>query len=126
MYIPSGIVSSPPVPALRRLGSSVEQDAFHIHPVLQRIDAAFGDLVRPSADGPVAKRDTVQSLNTTIGAVVGVILGVFIIGLLAFCWWYRFSIRFTYRKKRHRKGSKSGSSKSSDGGAPPPPPPPPA
>ena len=124
MYIPSGIASSPPVPpALRRLGGSAEQDSFHILPVLPDLHAAFGELVRRSDDGPLPKRDTVQSLNTTIGVVVGVILGVFIIGLLAFCWWYRFSIRFTYRKKRHRKGSKA-SSKSSDGGAPPPPPPP--
>ncbi|KFH42591.1 hypothetical protein ACRE_066830 [Hapsidospora chrysogenum ATCC 11550] len=65
-----------------------------------------------------------ENANIRTGIVVGVVLGVFLISVLTFCWFYRYSIRFTYRKKR-RHGHKSGSSKSSkssrssDGGAPP-------
>ncbi|RKU47082.1 hypothetical protein DL546_009223 [Coniochaeta pulveracea] len=82
------------------------------------------------------KRDTLQSTNTTIGVVVGVLLAVFLVGAIYFCFRYRRSIRLSKRKKhRHHRsgGSSKGSnaSQASDAPAPapapaPPPPPPPA
>ncbi|KAI0127353.1 hypothetical protein BJ170DRAFT_369806 [Xylariales sp. AK1849] len=81
----------------------------------------------PSTGSSLQKRTTVQDTDTTIGIIVGVVLGVFLVATFAFLYIYRNSLRFTPRKRHHRKsaGSKSSkSSKSSDGGgsaaAPPP------
>lgn len=70
------------------------------------------------------KRTTSQDLDTTIGVVVGVLVGVFILGTLAFCLVYRNSIRLKRKKKfrrhhRHKSGSSHGSksSRSSDSSA---------
>lgn len=67
--------------------------------------------------------------DVTIGIVVGVLLGIFLVATCGFLWVYRFSVRFTSRRHHKRKSSSSKSSKSSkssDGGGGPPPPPPPA
>lgn len=77
------------------------------------------------------KRTTSQDLDTTIGIVVGVLLGVFLIASVAFLYIYRGSIRMKRRRRhrhRHHKSTSSKSSKLSDGGgsaaaAPPPTPP---
>jgi hypothetical protein len=79
----------------------------------------------PGAGSTVYRR-TPQETDTTIGIVVGVILGVFLVAAIAFLYIYRNSIRVTKRGRRHRKsgGSKSSkSSKSSDGGGAQPAPP---
>jgi hypothetical protein len=76
----------------------------------------------------LGKRDTVQSTNTTIGVVVGVLLAVFFVGAIYFCIRYRTSIRLSKKKKpRHRRsgGSSKGSNASQASDAPPAPPPPP-
>ncbi|KAH9984685.1 hypothetical protein F4779DRAFT_326565 [Xylariaceae sp. FL0662B] len=71
------------------------------------------------------KRDEADNINVTIGAVVGVLLAIFIAGAIAFLYVYGKSIRLRRRKKRRRRksaGSKnSKSSKGEDGGGPPPP-----
>lgn len=73
------------------------------------------------------RRDTTSSTNTTIGIVVGVLLGVFIISSIVFLYRYRYTVRFhSKRRRHHRHHSSKGSKTSSEGaGAPPPPPPPP-
>lgn len=75
--------------------------------------------------------DGTENANIRTGVIVGVILGLFLIGIIVFLYWYRSSIRFTYRKKKgHRRSGSSNrsksskSSKSSDRGPPEPPPPP--
>ncbi|KAK8017276.1 hypothetical protein PG991_008352 [Apiospora marii] len=74
-----------------------------------------------SATGPsvlLRKRTTSQDLDVTIGVVVGVLLGVFLLGTLAFCYVYRDSIRLKRKKKfqrqqrRHRSGGSHGSKSS--------------
>ncbi|KAF3015282.1 hypothetical protein E8E14_006630 [Neopestalotiopsis sp. 37M] len=73
--------------------------------------------------GPgLLKRTTSHQLDTTIGIVVGVLLGVFVLGSIAFLYIYRGSIRIKKRKRRHRHHRSSGSrgsksSKASDSGA---------
>ncbi|KAI1074323.1 hypothetical protein F5B20DRAFT_440429 [Whalleya microplaca] len=68
------------------------------------------------------KRAAGDNMNATIGAVVGVLLALFLAAAFAFLYVYRKSIRFTRRKKRrHRKSAVSKGSKGSDGGGPPPP-----
>ncbi|PKS13341.1 hypothetical protein jhhlp_000112 [Lomentospora prolificans] len=72
--------------------------------------------------------------NITIGIIVAIVLTVFIIGVGAFMYTYRDSIRFTARRRRKKgdvrrkstgsaKSSKSEKSAASDGGGDPPPPP---
>ncbi|KAK8108521.1 hypothetical protein PG984_014322 [Apiospora sp. TS-2023a] len=74
-----------------------------------------------SATGPpvlLRKRTSAQDLDVTIGVVVGVLLGVFLLGTLAFCYVYRNSIRLKRKKKfqrqqrRHRSGGSHGSKSS--------------
>lgn len=74
-----------------------------------------------SATGPsvlLRKRTSSQDLDVTIGVVVGVLLGVFLLGTLAFCYVYRNSIRLKRKKKfqrqqrRHRSGGSHGSKSS--------------
>ncbi|KAH8780924.1 hypothetical protein F5883DRAFT_637805 [Diaporthe sp. PMI_573] len=74
------------------------------------------------------RRDTTSSTNTTIGIVVGVLLGLFIIASIVFLYRYRYTVHFhSKRRRHHRHHSSKGSKTSSEGaGAPPPPPPPPA
>ncbi|KAK1751532.1 hypothetical protein QBC47DRAFT_392029 [Echria macrotheca] len=80
------------------------------------------------------KRDSLQDQNVMIGAIVGVVLFLFIIGLIYFFYRYHNSIRFSRRSRsrrgryggHHRYGSSKGSNTSSDVGGPPVPPPPPA
>ena len=78
----------------------------------------------------VVKRSSESDL--TIGIVVGVLVGVFVLAICAFLWYYGRSVKFAYSRKQLRQarrkstGGSSKSSKSSVGGAPPPPPPPPA
>ncbi|KAH8668477.1 hypothetical protein BX600DRAFT_510573 [Xylariales sp. PMI_506] len=63
------------------------------------------------------KRMTQQQMDTTIGIVVGVLVGVFILASCGFLYVYRTSVRFRKqgRRKSHRHshGHKSSSSKSS-------------
>lgn len=72
----------------------------------------------------VHRRTTSHDIDTTIGIVVGVLLGVFLIASCAFLYRYRGSIRVKKRKRHHRhhKSSSSKSSKASDGGEPAAPP----
>ncbi|KAK7961095.1 hypothetical protein PG988_012309 [Apiospora saccharicola] len=64
------------------------------------------------------KRTSAQDLDVTISVVVGVLLGVFLLGTLAFCYVYRNSIRLKRKKKfqrqqrRHRSGGSHGSKSS--------------
>ncbi|KAI1759174.1 hypothetical protein GGR53DRAFT_167229 [Hypoxylon sp. FL1150] len=75
------------------------------------------------------KRTSANSVNTTIGVVVGVLLAVFLVGFFSFLYFYGRSIRVVRRKHRRRKSSGSKGSKNSDGaagGGPPAPEPAPA
>ncbi|KAI6087234.1 hypothetical protein F4821DRAFT_116260 [Hypoxylon rubiginosum] len=75
------------------------------------------------------KRSSADSVNTTIGVVVGVLLAVFLVGFFAFLYFYGRSIRVVRRKHRRRKSSGSKGSKNSEGaagGEPPAPEPAPA
>lgn len=83
------------------------------------ITAPFGIDTPSTRDTGSRKRATTEETDTTIGIVVGVVLGVFLVATIAFLYVYRNSIRLGgRRRRRHRKsGSKSSkSSKSSDGG----------
>jgi hypothetical protein len=81
-----------------------------------------------SASGVKRRAATSSSNDTTIGIVVGVLLGVFFVGLFIFLYVYRKSVRFASKKRRRRKGTGSSKSSkaSSDGGGAAPAPPPPA
>jgi hypothetical protein len=136
MYIPPVSAWSPPAPTAQgRLGSLLSalaaDSATDTSSALTRRSPSE---ILPSPDRAVQTLRRAADLikragadtNTVIGVVVGVVLVVFLAGLCAFVWTYRFSIRFSYRRKRHhRKSGSSKSSKSSDGGGAPPPPPPP-
>ncbi|KAK8022101.1 7 transmembrane receptor (rhodopsin family) domain-containing protein [Apiospora rasikravindrae] len=67
---------------------------------------------------PLRKRETSQDLDNTIGVIVGVLVGVFVLGTLAFCYAYRNSIRFKRKQKfrrqrrRHTSGGSHGSKSS--------------
>ncbi|KAH8902891.1 hypothetical protein BR93DRAFT_221218 [Coniochaeta sp. PMI_546] len=107
-------------------------DLRRLQPALHDASAAIARFFGASDASELRKRDPLHSSNVTIGAVVGVLLGVFIIGTIYFCIRYHRSIRFSdNRKRRHRRsggssrGSKSSTSSSSTAPAPPPPPPPP-
>ncbi|XXH04362.1 hypothetical protein Hte_010776 [Hypoxylon texense] len=80
------------------------------------------------AASSLRKRTSPDSVNTTIGVVVGVLLAVFLVGFFAFLYFYGKSIRVTRRRHRRRKSSGSKGSKNSDGagGEPPAPAPAPA
>ncbi|KAI3401807.1 hypothetical protein diail_8185 [Diaporthe ilicicola] len=87
----------------------------------------------PNAWAALWKRDATSSTNTTIGIVVGVLLGVFITASILFLYRYRYTVRFhrSRRRRRHRhhqhhSSKSSKTSRSSEGAAAPPPPPPPA
>jgi hypothetical protein len=81
-------------------------------------------------------RSPLEKTNIRIGIAVGVVLGVFLAATIAFLWTYRFSVRCSRKRRKHRhKSSSSKSSKaaSDNGGDAPPaaepeaaPPPPPA
>ncbi|KAI8626046.1 hypothetical protein F5Y19DRAFT_230916 [Xylariaceae sp. FL1651] len=71
-----------------------------------------------STNSSLSKRDGADSVNTTIGVVVGVLLTVFLIGAGYFLYAYRKSVRVRFRKRRHSRRHRhrkvvSGSSKSS-------------
>jgi hypothetical protein len=101
-----------------------------LHHAANTITRFFTTSHRSTPD--LRKRDPLQSTNVTIGAVVGVLLGVFIIGTIYFCVRYHRSIRFgDHKKRRHRRsggssrGSKASASSASTAPAPPAPPAPP-
>ncbi|KAI0481383.1 hypothetical protein GGR56DRAFT_689087 [Xylariaceae sp. FL0804] len=65
------------------------------------------------------KRTAIQQQNRTIGIVVGILLGVFLVAVIWFLYVYRYSIRCSRRKKhRHRRsgGTKGSHSSQSSGG----------
>ncbi|EEY21632.1 predicted protein [Verticillium alfalfae VaMs.102] len=68
-----------------------------------------------------------DNTNRTVGIVLGVLLGVFVIGVCVFLYVYRDALRKARhrrrRRRRHHRRPGSKSSKSSSEGAPPPPPP---
>ena len=72
----------------------------------------------------LAKRQSSQSTNITIGVVVAVSLTLFMIAVVYFCHRYRGSIRFRgHKKRRHRRrrhGSKSSKSVRSGSDSTPP------
>ncbi len=93
----------------------VEHSAHHPHlelghppapsrPVIPPLEATEG-LHRPTA----GKRDTLQSQNATVGAVVGVLLALFLGGFFWFVYRYHRSIRL------RRRGSRGSSSRSGSG-----------
>jgi hypothetical protein len=157
MYIPPAIRSSPSSLAsfegARHVSSSFSQSSAHqplrrqllgaTEPITHNVNKRAAGLVnkvlglgqiqmlhiRSSVTPSDLKRDaTAQSMDLTIGIVVGVLLGVFFLGLFGFLYVYRKSVKFASKKHRRRKSgtgsSKSSkSSKSSDGGGAPPPPP---
>ncbi|KAI2470505.1 hypothetical protein F4781DRAFT_175137 [Annulohypoxylon bovei var. microspora] len=70
------------------------------------------------------KRSGANSVNTTIGVVVGILLAVFLLGFFGFLYFYGRSLRFKRRKHHRRKSAGSKNSKNSEGvgaagGAPP-------
>ena len=73
-----------------------------------------GSVFRPVVEAfsglDLRRRDGMQSQNVTIGVVIGVALALFIVAVIFFLYRYRFSVRFTNKKKRRHH---SGSSKSS-------------
>ncbi|ETS83882.1 hypothetical protein PFICI_05758 [Pestalotiopsis fici W106-1] len=85
---------------------------------LGRLLHAWTASILDSGSG-LRKRTTAHQLDTTIGIVVGVLLGVFVLASIAFLYIYRGSIRIKKRKRhhRHRKSSGSRGSKASDSGA---------
>ncbi|PHH61625.1 hypothetical protein CDD81_8140 [Ophiocordyceps australis] len=60
---------------------------------------------------PLWKRGS-TSTDTQIGIIVGVLIAIFLMGVCAFLWIYRHSVRFSSRPRR-RQRRKSTSSKSS-------------
>ncbi|CRK12971.1 hypothetical protein BN1723_009881 [Verticillium longisporum] len=68
-----------------------------------------------------------DNTNRTVGIVLGVLLGVFVIGVCIFLYVYRDALRKARhrrrRRRRHHRRPGSKSSKSSSEGAPPPSPP---
>ena len=73
-------------------------------PVIPPLEATEG------SHGPtVGKRDTLQSQNATVGAVVGVLLALFLGGFFWFVYRYHRSIRL------RRRGSRGSSSRSGSG-----------
>ncbi|KAI0880772.1 uncharacterized protein GGS22DRAFT_79998 [Annulohypoxylon maeteangense] len=68
------------------------------------------------------KRAGSNSVNTTIGVVVGILLAVFLLGFFGFFYFYGRSLRAKQRKHRRRKSAASKNSKNSEsaGAAAPP------
>jgi transposase len=91
---------------------------FLIHELIRRSGIWMASMVNKASQ--VRKRTASQDMDTTIGIVVGVLVGVFIVASIAFLHIYRGSIRVKRRKRRHHhrhsKSSSSKSSKASDGG----------
>ena len=129
MYIPLSLRASPSSEAHGGPGDAARDLHHHAESRLSPSSSApsAGRLLldgralflRQFSDNPV------QNVNVRTGVIVGVILGIFLICVVAFCCIFHKSVRFSSRKKRrHRR--KSGSSKSSksskgskDGGPPP-------
>ncbi|KAI1444960.1 hypothetical protein F5Y02DRAFT_418516 [Annulohypoxylon stygium] len=65
----------------------------------------------------LGKRAGGNSVNTTIGVVVGILLAVFLLGFFGFIYFYGRSLRAKRRKHRRRKSSASKASKNSEGAA---------
>ncbi|KAI1247361.1 hypothetical protein MGN70_011250 [Eutypa lata] len=90
--------------------------------------AAVAPTTFNGATSSLHRRDSAQQNTAMIGAVVGVLLSVFLIGSCVFLYYYRDSLRQAQRKRSRRRrrksrGSKSSkSSKGSEGGGQPPPP----
>lgn len=88
------------------------------------IASLFGRLAFPAESrlSTIRKRgSSYQTTNITIGIVIAILLTAFLVAVFLFCHRYRPTIRFSRRKKRHRRksaGSKS-SKASSDGGTAP-------
>lgn len=85
---------------------------------LRRVFFASVSSDGPAGGGDLRRRDNNDS-NLTVGIIVGVVLGLFLVGCFAFIWFYRKSIKIS--QKKHKKRKKSGSSKSSksSGDSPP-------
>ncbi|KAI1456696.1 hypothetical protein F4805DRAFT_217081 [Annulohypoxylon moriforme] len=66
------------------------------------------------------KRAGENSVNTTIGVVVGILLAVFLLGFFGFFYFYGRSLRAKRRKHRRRKSAGSKNSKEAPGAAAPP------
>jgi hypothetical protein len=83
-----------------------------------------GAFAPANQDGELRRRSGSTDANLTVGIIVGVVLGIFLVGCFAFLWIYRNSIVFSRTKNKKRRkssGSSKASSKASDSGAPPPP-----
>ena len=108
--------SSPHEPGETYYGISLP----HIRPLVSRLLRIAVSAGTESATNLLQRRGNDQPNNAIIGAVVAVLLLVFLAGACAFLWIYRHSIRFSGRKK-HRRHHKSSGSKSSEGEGKPPP-----
>lgn len=73
--------------------------------------------IQQRAEQQPPAQPTMHDQNTTTGIVVGVLLAVFLIGVLYFLWCYRSSIRIRQRRRRRNSGgsSRRGSGSSSGG-----------
>ncbi|PNH29292.1 hypothetical protein BJF96_g7336 [Verticillium dahliae] len=80
-----------------------------------------------ASPSPVSLSANNDNTNRTVGIVLGVLLGVFVIGVCIFLYVYRDALRKARhrrrRRRRHHRRPGSKSSKSSSEGAPPPSPP---
>ncbi|KAH6673889.1 hypothetical protein EV126DRAFT_438895 [Verticillium dahliae] len=85
------------------------------------------DLLAPLKRRQVSLSANNDNTNRTVGIVLGVLLGVFVIGVCIFLYVYRDALRKARhrrrRRRRHHRRPGSKSSKSSSEGAPPPSPP---
>lgn len=85
----------------------------------RRSAASVGRAMR--AHAAPARRSASQNLDATIGIIVGVLLGVFLIGSFVFLYFYGESLRRRSERRRHRGRASSSkasskSSKASDSG----------
>ncbi|KAB5559535.1 hypothetical protein GE09DRAFT_1220215 [Coniochaeta sp. 2T2.1] len=143
MYIPLPLpLRDTPAPAPAQVGFGQPGDTSEpglqehqtLHDFLHSVASALTHFFTASRhDNPeLRKRDPLKSTNVTVGAVVGVLLGVILLGTIYFCVRYHRGIKFTDKKRRrHRRGGSSRGSKastassSSTAPAPPAPPAPP-
>lgn len=96
-----------------------EPPTIHIHPLLARVP----DAAPPSVDGAsgiLQRRDEPPMNNAMIGALVGVLLFLFIVGCVAFCYFFRDTIRAAQKKRSRQRRRKSHTSKGSKGSEQPP------
>ncbi len=117
MYIPLPPLSAP-VPVARAAGGPAPPDLVRAGLESRQTASPGGST---TVSGPSSSSTTTppppppaqpsDNTNVTIGAVVGVVLGVFLIGIFAFLYTYRNSVRFSSKKKHKRR--KSAGSKSS-------------